>query len=107
MAGTSNQLTDAEWTVASVIDERHFTVACSTTYNAETSIGVTLYPLGTPPLTRSGSVALPSSKFDMGNTNASIVQSPLDSPTVFNFFYPDYQYPGSLAANSSRRRSSS
>ena len=28
------QLTDSEWTVASVLDERHFTVATSTKYNA-------------------------------------------------------------------------
>ncbi len=95
------QLTDSEWTVASVIDERHFTVATSTKYTAETSVGtVTAYPLTVPPLTRSGNVALPGSKFDMGNTNALTVQSPLDAPTVFNFFYPDYQYPGTLAANS-------
>ncbi len=93
------QLTDSEWTVATVIDERHFTVACSTKYNAENSQNLTaLYPLGTLPLTRSGQVALPSSKFDMGNTNALTVQSPLDSPTVFNFFSPGYEYPGAMAA---------
>ena len=93
------QLTDSEWTVASVIDERHFTVATSTKYNAETSIGnITAFPLIVPPLTRSGNVSLPGSKFDMGNTNGVIVQSPLDAPTVFNFFYPDYQFPGTMAA---------
>ncbi len=95
------QLTDSLWTVASVIDERHFTVATSTKYNAETSVGtITVYPLTVPPLTRSGNVALPGSKFDMGNTNSVVVQTPLDSPTVFNFFYPGYEYPGILAANS-------
>ena len=100
-AGSVNQLKDAEWTVASVIDERHFTVTNSTLYTkTETNISLTLYPLVTPPLTRSGSVALPASEFNMGNTNAQIVQSPLDSPTVFNFFYPDYEYPGTLSANS-------
>ena len=92
------QLTDSEWTVASVVDERHFTVACSAKYTVETNQNLTAaYPLGTPTLTRSGNVALPSSKFDMGNTNSSVVQSPLDAPTVFNFFYPDYEYPGALA----------
>ncbi len=93
------QLTDSEWTVASVVDERHFTVATSTKYNTETSIGtITAFPLATPPITRSGNVALPGGKFDMGNTNSAIVQTPLDAPTVFNFFYPDYQFPGTLAA---------
>ncbi|MBE7157379.1 MAG: hypothetical protein INR62_02890 [Rhodospirillales bacterium] len=93
------QLTDSEWVVDSVLDERHFTVASSAKYTAETSIGtITAYPLSMPPLTRSGNVAIPGSKFDMGNTNGNIVQSPLDAPTVFNFFYPDYQFPGTLAA---------
>ena len=93
------QLTDSEWTVDSIVDERHFTVAASVKYTAETSIGtITAYPLATPPVTRSGSVAVPGSKFDMGNTNGNIAQSPLDAPTVFNFFYPDYQFPGPLAA---------
>ncbi len=100
-AGSSNQLKDAQWTVASVLDERHFTVTNSTVYTkSESNIGLTIYPLVAPPLSRSGNVALPASKFDMGNTNSQIVQSPLDSPTVFNFFYPDYQFPGSLSANS-------
>ncbi len=99
-AGSANQLKDAEWIVASVIDERHFTVTNTTLYaKTETNIGLTLYPLVAPPLTRSGTVALPASEFNMGNTNAQIVQSPLDSPTVFNFFYPDYEYPGTLSVN--------
>ena len=71
----------------------------NTTYIDNTSERLRGYPLTVPPLTRSGNVALPGSKFDMGNTNALTVQSPLDSPTVFNFFYPDYKYPGFLAAN--------
>ncbi len=99
VAGSSNQLKDAEWVVASVIDERHFTVTCAAAYASESNIGVTLYPLVAPPLTRSGSVNLPSGEYNMGNTNSVTVQTPLDSPTVFNFFYPDYQYPGSLASN--------
>ncbi len=93
------QLTDSEWTVATVLDERHFTVTCATKYNAESNQNlIAAFPLGAPPLARSGKVALPSSKFDMGNTNALTVQSPLDSPTVFNFFYPNYEYPGAMAA---------
>jgi hypothetical protein len=34
---------------------------------------------------------------DTGST-ASLNQSPLSSPTVFNFFYPDYKFPGPLAS---------
>ncbi len=99
-AGLSAQLKDAAWTVATVADERHFTLTNSnTTYANEINQGVTLYPLVAPPLSRSGNVGLPASKFDMGNTNGVIVQSPVDAPTVFNYFYPDYQYPGTLSAS--------
>jgi hypothetical protein len=34
---------------------------------------------------------------DTGNS-ASLPQSPLRSPTVFNFYYPGYQFPGVLAS---------
>ena len=96
---SGKQLTDSQWTVASVINERTFTVNNSTKYNGESTVGLTMYPLVAPPLSRSGNVGLPASKFDMGNTNGQTVQTPLDSPTVFNFFYPSYQYPGTLSAN--------
>jgi hypothetical protein len=33
-----------------------------------------------------------------GGTGASLSQSPLRSPTVFNFFYPGYEFPGLLAS---------
>ena len=31
-------------------------------------------------------------------TTSSLSQSPLRSPTVFNFFFPDYEFPGALAS---------
>ena len=31
-------------------------------------------------------------------TTSSLSQSPLRSPTVFNFFYPGYEFPGALAS---------
>ena len=34
----------------------------------------------------------------MGSTDAEIDQSPLNSPTVFNFYLPDYKFPGVLAS---------
>lgn len=93
------KLADAEFVVSGIIDERKFTVSNSTVYEAETNQPCTIYPLAPPPLVRSGNVSLGASKFDMGNTNALIGQTPLNAPTVFNYFYPDYQYPGSLSAN--------
>ena len=95
---SGKQLTDSQWVVASVINERTFTVTNTVKYNGESTVSLTMYPLVAPPLSRSGKVGLPASKFDMGNTNTQVVQTPLDSPTVFNFFYPTYQYPGTLSA---------
>jgi len=34
---------------------------------------------------------------DTGSSSA-LTQTPLNSPTVFNFFFPDYQFPGTLAS---------
>lgn len=61
--------------------------------------GITLWPLVAPPLGRSGNVEINQSTFSLGSTEGSLSQSPLNSPTVFNFFFPDYQFPGPLANN--------
>lgn len=102
----STQVNDARYVVRTVLDENRVTVTPpavippATVLKNETGRTVTLYALKDPPiLTRSGNVVLAASKFDMRNTNALLAQSPLDSPTVFNFFSPDYQFPGTLAAN--------
>ena len=34
----------------------------------------------------------------MNNTTLDLEQSPLNSPTVFNFYLPDYKFPGALAS---------
>ena len=101
----SAQIFDGEWVVSTVVDENRVTAAPpaptppATVLKNENGRSITLYGLVAPPLTRSGNVAIAASKFNMGNTNGSLTQTPLDSPTVFNFFYPDYQFPGVLAAN--------
>lgn len=47
--------------------------------------------------TRTGTLALTYSDWTMGGTDTELNQTPLTSPTVFNFFLPDYQFPGILA----------
>ena len=51
---------------------------------------------------RSGTVTLNYCNWDMSYTDSgfssSLGQTPLNSPTVFNFFFPDYKYQGLLAA---------
>jgi hypothetical protein len=36
---------------------------------------------------------------DDGSSSSSLFQTPLNSPTVFNFFFPDYKFPGILASS--------
>ncbi len=60
-------------------------------------------PLAAAPITRSGKVTISYSTWDMGYTDdgssLSLYQTPLNSPTVFNFFYPDYKFPGVLSSS--------
>jgi uncharacterized protein (DUF1800 family) len=90
-----------QYQVASVIDATHFTF--STTNSAtRTQGGFNLYPFGPPPMSRSGNVSVQFNTWSLGTTDSgtssSLSQTPLRSPTVFNFFFPDYQFPGLLAA---------
>jgi uncharacterized protein (DUF1800 family) len=95
--GSGFELPDGQYTIASVLGSEEYTLASSGTYAKLTSPVCTLYPLVPPPLSRSGAVNLSASAFNMGNTNSTLAQTPLDSPTVFNFYYPNYEYPGNLA----------
>ncbi|MDQ6624223.1 MAG: hypothetical protein M3Y86_12175, partial [Verrucomicrobiota bacterium] len=80
--------------------EDHFTIVVpNSTMVSETLNSMTVYLLVPPPLSRSGNVKFEASKYDAGYTNAYLLQTPLNSPTVFNFYYPDYKYPGAIAAN--------
>ena len=47
--------------------------------------------------TRTGPLAVAYSDWNMGSSDTDLNQTPLRSPTVFNFFLPDYQFPGILA----------
>ena len=38
------------------------------------------------------------SSWNMGSSDGDLSQTPLQSPTVFNFFFPGFQFPGPLAA---------
>ena len=46
---------------------------------------------------RAGAVSVSYGDFGMDTTNTELNQTPLQAPTVFNFFLPDYQFPGILA----------
>ncbi len=89
-------------TVESVVDMNTWTfLAPSLGTNLGTNQGnnnVYQFPLLAQPLTRSGTVGSRPSTFNMGNTEGDMDQAPLNSPTVFNFYLPDYKFPGALAS---------
>ena len=93
IAGAGSVNTDAEFTVASIVDEDHFTIVVpNSTLTQETLSSSNLYLLVPPPLTRSGNMKFEESKYDVGfNSGTDLAQTPLNAPTVFNFFPPGLQ----------------
>jgi hypothetical protein len=89
------------YTVNSVLDPMHFTIIVSSSAN-QSQNGQTIFPLVQPPLPRNGSVTVSPSTWVLNATDtgssSSLAQTPLNSPTVFNFFFPDYKFQGPLAA---------
>ena len=82
-------------------DPTHFTIVV-TNSASRTQNGHTIYPLVPPPLSRSGNVTVQFNTWLMNTTDtgstANLGQTPLNSPTVFNYFFPDYKFPGILAS---------
>ena len=98
---TSGTAVSGTYAVVSAPDAAHFTVTASSAASQnENSLAV--YPLVAPPLARNGSVVAQEDTWNMSytdtGTSSSLSQSPLRSPTVFNFFYPGYEFPGALAS---------
>jgi hypothetical protein len=92
---------DGQYQVATIPNATHFTINLTTSSN-QTQGSFSFYPLDAPVLTRSGTVSAQYSTWNMGYTDTSstynLAQTPMRAPTVFNFFYPDYVFPGALAA---------
>ena len=94
---------DGIFTIESVPDSNTFTVlttaaiASNGTTNNDGDNGMWMFPLVVQPKSRSGNAGTRPSTFQLGNTDADLEQSPLNSETVFNFFLPDYKYSGPLA----------
>ena len=49
-------------------------------------------------LLRAFNASSPSGKFSIRNANTAFAQEAMSSPTVFNFFTPDYSSPGAISA---------
>lgn len=81
--------------VATVTSATTFTVTAATSTSART--GTAVFAWDGADVTRSGNVAVEFATYSVGNTDTDLGQTPLSSPTVFNFFEPDYAFPGLLA----------
>ena len=90
-----------QYQVKGIPDPLHFTVV-ATNSTSQTQSGFNIYPLGPPMLTRSGNATVQWSTWNMGETDNgstyNLSESPLNANTVFNFFYPNYAFPGTLSS---------
>jgi hypothetical protein len=95
---SSSPPADGQYQVVSAPNSTNFTIVVASGSGPQN--GQTVFPLIPPPLLRSGTVSLQYGTFTIGATDGgnqfSLAQTPLNSPTVFNFFFPNYQYPGAL-----------
>ncbi|HEX4266001.1 MAG TPA: DUF1800 family protein [Verrucomicrobiae bacterium] len=92
---------DGPYQVNTIPDASHFTIVV-TNSTSQTQGGGSVYPLDPPALNRSGNVTVQWNTWNLGRTDNgsafSLSQSPLSSATVFNFFFPNYEFPGALAS---------
>jgi hypothetical protein len=84
---------ETTYSIASVIDDYQFTVAASDSTNRT---GTFAGAFSNPTLVRSGNLTGGFSDYTLGLTDTELGQTPMSSPTVFNFYLPDYQHPGAL-----------
>jgi uncharacterized protein (DUF1800 family) len=89
-------------TVETVPDLKTYTFSISSSVTGWGSTGgnnsVYQFPLQSQPLDRTGTINGRPSTFAVGNTDGALDQSPVNADTVFNYFLPDYKFPGSLAS---------
>ncbi len=94
-------VTNGAYRVISVQNSTRFTIVCYASASRTESDPLVL-PLVAAPVTRSGSVTIHYSTWGMnytdGGNSSSLSQTPLNSPTVFNYFFPDYKFQGILAS---------
>jgi hypothetical protein len=93
--------TDGQYQVKTIPDATHFTLV-ATNSTSQTGSSFSVYPLGPPTLNRSGTVNVQWNTWQVGDSSSgatfNLAQAPLNSPTVFNFFFPNYEFPGALAS---------
>lgn len=95
-SGTYGPAPNGIYTVSEIKTPNVFKVDVNTPSNAgsQSSGGMIAFPLVTPLWNRSGKVTVELAHWDINATVSELGQTPMNSPTVFNFFYPDYRFPG-------------
>jgi hypothetical protein len=109
VTSSSGTVSNGEYTVMSVTGNQ-FTIANPVDATARTGNAHVILPANIVAasgnvvatrssfaVTRSGTVALSYSDWNVSSTDTDLNQTPLRAPTVFNFYEPDYSYPGLLA----------
>jgi hypothetical protein len=98
---TSGTAKTGTYAIDTVPDAADFTVTASASANQNHN-SLSVYSLAMPQLARSGTVVMQEDTWNVSYTDkggaASLMESPLRSPTVFNFYYPGYMFPGALAS---------
>jgi uncharacterized protein (DUF1800 family) len=97
-ANAGTPATSGVYAVQSVDGPNSFTVASPTVISSgsQGTLGMAALPLKGDNWLRSGTVTVDFSTWGVGS-QSSLNQTPLNSTTVFNFFSPDYRYPGELS----------
>ncbi|RYD36627.1 MAG: DUF1800 family protein [Verrucomicrobiaceae bacterium] len=97
--GANGPAPNGIYTVSEIRTPNVFRVNVGTLHNTGTqgSGGMLAYPLEMPVWERSGTTTVELATWNIGSTGGDLGQTPLNAPTVFNFFYPDYRFPGATA----------
>lgn len=94
-------LTPGMYQVTDILDAGRFIIHTTNSVN-QTQSSFSYYPLDPPSLIRSGSALVQWNTWKMGYTDSdatyNLGQSPMSANTVFNFFFPNYAFPGALSA---------
>jgi len=90
-------VTDTSATKSSLApNEFTITVNSTLTTGTQSTNGYAAYPLNVSNWTRNGTATIDLGTYNLGYTT-QFIQTPLDSPTVFNYYYPNYAFPGAIA----------
>ena len=85
------------YAVLGVPDLTHFVISGAGLAN-QIHNSLSNYPLVSPLFNRSGQVTAQTSTWGIGASDTDLTQTPLNPPTVFNYYYPGYRFPGVLAS---------